>query len=144
MGNLTFNLWDCGGQDNFMDNYFMVQRDTIFKNVEVVIYVFDVEEPEEKLKKSLQYWQRAVNSVEQYNENGFIFVLLHKIDKLPMENQKRILDNKVKEINAVVENSKVKVKRFFTTSIWDETLYQAWSQIVQELIPNREQIHKTL
>ena len=84
MGNLTFNLWDCGGQDNFMDNYFMVQRDTIFKNVEVVIYVFDVEEPEEKLKKSLQYWQRAVSSVEQYNENGFIFVLLHKIDKLPI------------------------------------------------------------
>lgn len=53
MGNMTFNLWDCGGQDNFMNNYFMVQRETIFKNVEVVIYVFDVEEPEEKLKKSL-------------------------------------------------------------------------------------------
>ena len=33
MGNLTFNLWDCGGQDTFMDNYFMVQRETIFKNV---------------------------------------------------------------------------------------------------------------
>lgn len=43
MGNLTFNLWDCGGQDTFMDNYFMVQRETIFKNVEVVIYVFNVE-----------------------------------------------------------------------------------------------------
>ena len=38
----------------------------------------------------------------------------------------------------MVENNKVKVKRFFTTSIWDETLYQAWSEIVQELIPNRE------
>lgn len=43
MGNLTFNLWDCGGQDTFMDNYFMVQREPLFKNVEVVIYVFDVE-----------------------------------------------------------------------------------------------------
>lgn len=64
MGNLTFNLWDCGGQDTFMDNYFMVQRETIFKNVEVVIYVFDIEEPEEKLKKSLDYWKLAVKSVE--------------------------------------------------------------------------------
>lgn len=85
MGNLTFNLWDCGGQDTFMDNYFMVQRETIFKNVEVVIYVFDIEEPEEKLKKSLEYWRLAVKSVEEYNENGAIFVLIHKIDKVPEE-----------------------------------------------------------
>lgn len=46
-----------------MDNYFMVQRETIFKNVEVVIYVFDIEEPDEKLKKSLDYWSLAVKSV---------------------------------------------------------------------------------
>ena len=26
--------------------------------------------------------------------------------------------------------------RFFATSIWDETLYRAWSQIVNSLIPN--------
>jgi Ras-related GTP-binding protein A/B len=45
MGNLTFNLWDCGGQDTFMDKYFMEQRETIFKNVEIMIYVFDIEEP---------------------------------------------------------------------------------------------------
>ena len=63
MGNLTFSLWDCGGQDTFMENYFMVQRETIFKNVQVVIYVFDIEEPEEKLKKSLDYWAMAVKSM---------------------------------------------------------------------------------
>lgn len=38
----------------------------------------------------------------------------------------------------------MKVKKFFATSIWDETLYQAWSQIVQLLIPNRERIESTL
>jgi Ras-related GTP-binding protein A/B len=27
---------------------------------------------------------------------------------------------------------------FFATSIWDETLYRAWSQIVYSLIPNVE------
>lgn len=53
MGNLTLNLWDCGGQvvalnllfvqDSLMKQYFTTQRETIFKNVEVLIYVFDVE-----------------------------------------------------------------------------------------------------
>lgn len=36
------------------------------------------------------------------------------------------------------------VRQFFGTSIWDETLYQAWSQIVQLLIPNMNFIKETL
>jgi Ras-related GTP-binding protein A/B len=30
------------------------------------------------------------------------------------------------------------------TSIWDETLYKAWSQIVHELIPNAVQLEISL
>jgi len=43
LGNLALNLWDCGGQEAFMENYFSNQRDHIFRNVEVLIYVFDVD-----------------------------------------------------------------------------------------------------
>jgi Ras-related GTP-binding protein A/B len=32
----------------------------------------------------------------------------------------------------------------FATSIWDETLYRAWSQIVYSLIPNVELLEKQL
>ena len=35
LGNLHLNLWDCGGQEAFMENYFTSQRDNIFRNVEV-------------------------------------------------------------------------------------------------------------
>ena len=43
LGNLILNLWDCGGQEAFMECYFATQKDNIFKNVEVLIYVFDVQ-----------------------------------------------------------------------------------------------------
>lgn len=43
LGNLVLNLWDCGGQEVFMENYFASQKEHIFRNVEVLIYVFDVE-----------------------------------------------------------------------------------------------------
>jgi hypothetical protein len=43
LGNLVLNLWDCGGQDAFYESYFDSQRDLIFRSVEVLIYVFDVE-----------------------------------------------------------------------------------------------------
>lgn len=46
LGNLILNLWDCGGQEAFMECYFAAQKDNIFKNVEVLIYVFDVQSQE--------------------------------------------------------------------------------------------------
>lgn len=100
--------------------------------------MFDIEEPEEKLKKSLEYWRLAVKSVAEFNENGAVFVLIHKIDKIPEEKRQEAFEKKKNQINSVIpQGCKVKVKKFFATSIWDETLYQAWSQIVQLLIPNR-------
>lgn len=43
---IVLNLWDCGGQESFMEQYFASQKDNIFRNVEVLIYVFDVESRE--------------------------------------------------------------------------------------------------
>lgn len=54
MGTLTLNLWDCGGQDTFMEQYFLVQKETIFRGVEVLIYVFDIEDGEKQQK--IQYY----------------------------------------------------------------------------------------
>ena len=39
LGNLVLNLWDCGGQEAFMENYFESQRDHIFRNVQVCVCV---------------------------------------------------------------------------------------------------------
>ena len=37
LGNLVLNLWDCDGQEAFMENCFASQRDNIFRNVEVKV-----------------------------------------------------------------------------------------------------------
>jgi len=33
MGNLTLNLWDCGGQDKIMKHYLYEEQETVFSNV---------------------------------------------------------------------------------------------------------------
>ncbi|KAJ2811997.1 GTP-binding protein gtr1, partial [Coemansia sp. 'formosensis'] len=43
MGDLSLNIWDCGGQHKYLDNYLNEQKENIFGNVEVLIYVFDLE-----------------------------------------------------------------------------------------------------
>ena len=45
LGNLVLNLWDCGGQEAFMENYFASQRDNIFRNVEVKHRGFEAATP---------------------------------------------------------------------------------------------------
>jgi Ras-related GTP-binding protein A/B len=39
------NLWDCGGQENFLAHFISTQKSEIFKNVAVLIYVFDATTP---------------------------------------------------------------------------------------------------
>ena len=44
-----------------MENYFTAQRDNIFRNVEVLIYVFDVESRE--IDKDIHYYQSCLESM---------------------------------------------------------------------------------
>lgn len=63
LGNLVLNLWDCGGQEGFMQQYFASQRDNIFRNVEVLIYVFDVES--RNLELDVHYYQSCLEALLQ-------------------------------------------------------------------------------
>ncbi len=53
----------------------------------------------------------------------------------------KVFRRRVEELNTY---SKPLTITPFMTSIWDETLYKAWSQIVHELIPNSVQLEKSL
>ncbi|VDP54614.1 unnamed protein product, partial [Soboliphyme baturini] len=46
-----------------MENYFTSQRDQIFRNVEVLIYVFDVESRE--VEKDYKYYQICLEALLQ-------------------------------------------------------------------------------
>ena len=52
LGNLAVTLWDCGGQDTFMENYFLHQKDNIFRGAAVLIYVLDImsDKPDEDIR----------------------------------------------------------------------------------------------
>ncbi|KAM5290625.1 ras-related GTP-binding protein B isoform X1 [Pteronotus mesoamericanus] len=139
LGNLVLNLWDCGGQDNFMENYFTSQRDNIFRNVEVLIYVFDVESRE--LEKDMHYYQSCLEAILQNSPDAKIFCLVHKMD-LVQEDQRDLIfkerEEDLRRLSRPLECS------CFRTSIWDETLYKAWSSIVYQLIPNVQQLEMNL
>ena len=63
---------------------------------------------------------------------------------MPFEDRQRKFEKKRAEVQEIAEKEKVPIRQYFATTIWDETLYQAWSQIVQLLIPNQAFIRDTL
>jgi len=139
LGNLTLNLWDCGGQEAFMENYFASQKENIFRNVAVLIYVFDVESRE--LEKDMHYYQSCLEAIMTHSPDAKVFCLVHKMDLVQEDQRDVVFKEREEDLKRLSRPIGVTC---FRTSIWDETLYKAWSQIVHLLIPNVETVERKL
>lgn len=122
-----------------MENYFASQRDNIFRNVEVLIYVFDVESRE--LEKDMHYYQSCLEAILQNSPDAKIFCLIHKMDLVAEDQRQVIFEEREADLKRL---SKPLECTCFRTSIWDETLYRAWSSIVYKLIPNVTALENSL
>ena len=139
LGNLVLNLWDCGGQDAFYENYFTSQRDHIFRSVQLLIYVFDIES--RNLEEDFKYYERCIQAIVDNSNNARVFVLIHKMDLIPEDQRDRVFAERTELIKSRSYGLEVVT---FRTSIWDETLYKAWSSIVYSLIPNIKKLESHL
>lgn len=140
MKNLVLNLWDIGGQHRLMNNWFTSYKGTIFTNVEVLIYVFDVASttPDDDMND----YKQAITLLTNLSTTANIFILIHKMDKITDENKAEVFQTKKEFI--LSQSGSANVKDVYGTSIWDESLYKAWSNIVQHLIPNTDFIKSSL
>ena len=131
LGNLSLMLCECGGQDIYVESYFTTQKDALFSGVAVLIFVFDVESG--ATKKETTFFRNCVEALLKRSPDCRIFCLLHKMDLLPEDRAQGIFDKRRIELEKLANPLRVQC---FRTSIWDETLYRAWSSIVYSLIPN--------
>ncbi|GAA5879128.1 hypothetical protein JCM8547_008375 [Rhodosporidiobolus lusitaniae] len=173
LGGLRLDLWDCGGQDSFMDSHLTAQSSTVFRAVHSLIYIFDAESPDLSSSDTL-YFLKCLRALRDQNpsssssstpiadgataeggggggegkgeEDGpTVFVLLHKMDLVPLEQQA----SKLAEFEADVRR---KAKewgwtgnlQFYGTSIWNETLYKAWSIVIAHLMPSLSSLRSHL
>lgn len=118
LGDLVLNLWDCGGQDSFMESYAGSQSATTFQEVGVLIYVFDVESRD--VEKDLGYYKDCLDGLRRHSPDAAIFLLVHKVD-LVRASKKNILKKKKKELKDASEEMPITI---FGTSIYDESLYK--------------------
>lgn len=150
MGNMHLNLWDCGGQDTFMENYFESQREMIFSNTSVLIYVIaadpvrrptNVYTRPHEANKEIQYFSAAISALKQFSPGARVFCLVHKMDLVHDSKREEVLTNYRRELLNASQGFEL---HCFGTSIWDETLYRAWSEIVQLQISNVDQLSRQM
>ncbi|KAF2646567.1 GTP-binding protein GTR1 [Massarina eburnea CBS 473.64] len=141
MGNLMLNLWDCGGQDGFVENYLTHQRTHVFSSVAVLIFVFDIESRE--FAADVVSYGSIVRALAENSPGAKVFVLVHKMDLVQSRLRQQLFDERAEYIKQASENFKDTVE-FFPTSIWDQSLYKAWTQIIYYLIPNARGIEGLL
>lgn len=149
-----------------MENYFASQRDHIFRNVAVLIYVFDVESRDRD--RDMHYYQSCLEAILQHSSDARVFCLVHKMD-LVQEGLRDSVREAIllcfgsphtwpsntppfssppppcsfTDVQVFAERAEELQRRslplnttIFKTSIWDETLYRAWSAIVYALVPD--------
>lgn len=155
--NLFLNLIDCGGQPEYVQDYLSKQREYIFRNVAVMLFAFDINSfagnPEDSevpnannwtRRQMLDYFRDIMKKMKRYSPDAHLFVLLHKIDLVPVEQREAML-NAAKLIidESMDEECLAKGKELpivYGTSIWTNSLYKAYSSVVRTLIPSRERL----
>ncbi|XP_067944896.1 ras-related GTP-binding protein A-like [Watersipora subatra] len=83
--------WTSRGREAFMEQYFVSQRDSIFKHVEALIYVFDVESQE--LEKDMHYYQSCLDALLTHSKDARIFCLVHKMDLVQEDQRDQVISH---------------------------------------------------
>lgn len=130
-------------QDGFVENYLTHQRHHIFSSVAVLIFVFDIESRD--FASDVLSYQNIIAALAESSPNAKIFCLIHKMDLVQARLRLSLFEERADYIRqASVEFGFGDTVEFFATSIWDQSLYKAWTQIIYYLIPNAGVIESLL
>jgi Ras-related GTP-binding protein A/B len=143
LGSLVLNLWDCGGQDAFFESYFESRREDVFRAVAVLIYVLDVESRD--AERDLAFLASTARALAEQSPDARVVCLVHKMDLVresALGERAAVLAQRAEAVRAVTRAAGVPDAscEVFGTSIWDETLFKAWSFVVHLLVPNVRQV----
>lgn len=130
-------IWDLGGQQQYLDEYHGPLRKNIFKKASVLLYVIDVSDVDRFENTRIEF-EWSANQILSSNRNASLNIFLHKIDLIHDRNAlipylKRLLSHNIShKIN------------FYPTSVFDESLFTAWSGIIREISPKSTFINSIL
>jgi Ras-related GTP-binding protein C/D len=130
---MDFHIWDLPGQIDYFDPAF--DTNEIFSHIGALVWVVDaLDDYTESINRLTTTILNIQNTYPQVN----VEVLVHKIDSLNHEYSAEIYQDIVQRVGDELNdqgyiNPNVS---YYKTSIYDFTIFDALSKIVQKLVPN--------
>lgn len=131
-------------QDSFVESYLTNQRSHVFSSVAVLIFVFDISSKE--APADMLSFASTIRALQEFSPVSKIFILIHKMDLLPPEKQGPVFQAKVRDVRICCEEEGFTDQQVdcSPSSIWDQSLYRAWTQVIYFLVPHAAQIEDML
>ncbi|KAJ5490792.1 GTP-binding protein gtr2 [Penicillium diatomitis] len=130
---MDFQVWDFPGQLEYLEPSFDLED--IFGSLGALVWVIDAQDD---YLDSVARLNRTILTVQQYYPGINIEVFIHKVDALSEEYRQDAYQDIVQRITDELndcgyENAPV---HFYLTSIYDYSVFEAFSKVIQKLIPN--------
>jgi len=127
---ISVNLYDCGGQAQFMHAYKTPDfKSQVFSKVDVMIWVVDSSD-KNRVKKSLIEFTKCYILLKENSPAAKIYLLAHKSDAKKIELQE------IKKIMKELVSPKVKIK-YFSTSITNKSARNTIRRILDGLMEEK-------
>ncbi|KAI7871893.1 Gtr1/RagA G protein conserved region-domain-containing protein, partial [Spinellus fusiger] len=128
---IDFQIWDFPGQVNYFDMAYDSQE--IFGAVGALIFVIDAQDDYSEALHRLFY---TVTSAYRVNPTITFEVLIHKVDGLSDDykiDTQRDIQQRMGDALADAQMEHIHLT-YYLTSIYDHSIYEAFSKIIQKLI----------
>lgn len=120
-----------------MEEYLGQDCTDLFSNVAVLVYVLDVasDSPDD-----LVQFEACVTTLRTNSPEANLFILFHKSDLLSGSPTSQLKERE----GELKRKALPTLAHCFITTIWDESLYRAWSAVISSLVPNLPLLHSEL
>ncbi|MCJ1476132.1 hypothetical protein MMC13_004797 [Lambiella insularis] len=128
----TFQIWDLPGQIDFLETNF--DTDSIFASAGAMVWILDAQDD---YIESVARLTETILQLQQMYPDIKYSVFIHKVDSLGSDFREDIVRDIIQRImdelnDAGLENPPVS---FYPTSVYDDSIYEALSKVVQLLNP---------
>lgn len=138
---MDFQVWDFPGQLDFMDPAF--DSSTIFPAVGSVIWVIDAQD---NLFPALNRLHSTILHCDQFYPGINLEIFIHKVDGLSQESKIDIRRDIMDKLEDQLSDSgfdDIKLN-WHLTSIYDNSIFEAFSKVLNKLVPELGSIIKLL
>jgi len=127
--NVRLDLYDCTGDLDYWKKFVASDScDAFFSNVNILVFVFDASN-QDNLRYH-QHFKEIMDAVICYSSNLRIYCFLNKIDMIDVKKRPTVIKSWTDNSIGPYKKKHVEVHSF-ATSVFNESLYSAWTSIFQ-------------